>query len=232
MSEIRRTAGENGGVPVGKARFLALTGIAEADWLGRWWTTWSAAVREAGFEPQKMNPRLADEAVIAATVQICRTLGHFPTAAEIRMQCTADRALPSHNTFRRFGGLDGLRDRTREHALALHAMDILAMLGGAEPSAVPEASGIADGAIQDGFVYLIKSGRHFKIGKARSASKRYRELAIQLPQEATLVHKIATDDAYGIERYWHRRFEDRRLNGEWFDLSAADVKAFRRRKFM
>jgi hypothetical protein len=83
-----------------------------------------------------------------------------------------------------------------------------------------------------GFVYLLKVGKHFKIGKTNSVGRRERELAIQLPERATLVHQIATDDPSGIERYWHERFRDRRGNGEWFTLEAADISAFRRRKFM
>lgn len=235
LREIRRTADENGGVALGRLAFFTVTGIRESDWSGRWWTTWGAAVREAGLEPQRLNPRLDDERVLDAAARIVRKRGRFPTAVEIRFECNADPTLPSHNTFRRFGGLAGLRARLHVFAVERGLQDVLAALPGQSGETV-EGGACLDGDDAqppcDGFVYLMKAGRHFKIGKANSVEARHRQLNIQLPQAAKIVHRIKTDDPYGIESYWHRRFANKRLNGEWFALSTEDVKAFRRRKFM
>ncbi len=53
-----------------------------------------------------------------------------------------------------------------------------------------------------------------------------------MPYKTEEVHVISTDDPVGIEAYWHNRFREKRLEGEWFQLSAADVKAFQRRRVM
>ncbi len=84
----------------------------------------------------------------------------------------------------------------------------------------------------DGSVYMLKLGKHYKIGKSFSVPRRHREITIELPEKPDVVHVITTDDPSGIEAYWHKRFAEKRTNGEWFALKREDINAFRRRKFM
>ncbi len=104
------------------------------------------------------------------------------------------------------------------------------------PLVVQEEPDVAERADDEteafGFVYLLKSGRHYKIGHTLDVGRRRYDLAIQLPEAVSEEHVIRTDDPAGIERYWHGRFKSRRKNGEWFELTRADIAAFKRRKFM
>ena len=233
LSEVRRTAAQNSGQPLGRGAFFSATGIRESDWIGKWWPRWNDVLAEAGFPPNQMNPRRPDYDMLQRLAEFVRELGHYPVIAELKMKASADKTFPSPKTFDRFGGKRGVAARLQAFALERGMDDVAALCGpvlagdGEDVSAkaTPEAAPV-------GVVYLVKSGRFYKVGRSNAAGRRQYELAIQLPEKATLVHSIATDDPPGIEGYWHRRFTDRRRNGEWFELTTADVSAFRRRKFM
>lgn len=78
----------------------------------------------------------------------------------------------------------------------------------------------------------MKSGKNYKIGKTNSFNRRQYEIGLQMPKSIQPIHSIETDDPNGIELYWHNRFKEKRLNGEWFELSNDEVNIFKRRKFM
>lgn len=237
LVEIRRTAAENSGRPLGARRFSTETGIVEADWLGKHWPRWADAVREAGLEPNTLQGAFDDDYLLEQYARSVRELGHMPVKAELQMRANRDSTFPNVSTFlRRFGN-------RRNIVLPLLAFcersgqfdDVLAIcrdFQAASAHATPPPSRHPERTVALGYVYLLKSGRHYKIGSTNAVGRRERELAIQLPQKAQVIHKIVTDDPTGIEAYWHTRFAAKRANGEWFTLSADDVAAFRRRKLM
>lgn len=234
LEEIQRTAKANGGLPLGKGRFERETGIKESDWSGKFWVRWGDALTEAGFEPNKLTSAHEEEFLLEQYVSLIRELGRLPVQNELKMKRRADPKFPSSKTFDRFGNKSQLVSKVAEYCRGktIH-QDVLALCETATIIAgAKDADDGKDDEIELGFVYLIKSARYFKIGRSNAAGRREREIALQLPEKASTVHVIRTDDPSGIEAYWHQRFADRRKNGEWFELSAADIKAFKRRKFM
>lgn len=232
LAEIRRTAVQ-GGRALGRERFFAETGIKESDWSGRYWIRWNDALAEAGFGPNRLNKRLPDEQVLGSLAGLVREIGHLPVVAELKIKARLDPQFPSHNTFRRFGDKQQLAARLYRFSIERRFDDVAALC--ATPDGEQESTLAAVEPLQPqdgGFVYLIRAGRFYKIGRTNELGRRERELAIQLPERATVVHSIKTDDPAGIEEYWHKRFRLRRQNGEWFNLTTADVAAFRRRRFM
>jgi hypothetical protein len=57
-------------------------------------------------------------------------------------------------------------------------------------------------------------------------------LGLNTPDPCRLVHVIKTDDPDGIERYWLKRFESKRKNREWFQLSSDDIRTFKSKSLM
>ena len=223
-------AAQNGGQAPGSRAFESATGIIESKWRGKYWARWGDALIEAGFSPNQWTGKSDAESIISGLIIACRHYRRFPTNSEIDL---LRKSIPTLTTPKAIKSNLGSRpDVIAAVALQIgnnpEFSDILAML----PTAAPIRARLPSGTkAVDGHVYLIKSGDFYKVGRSDELERRVKEIRIALPDAATLIHAIATDDPPGIEAYWHRRFADRRANGEWFKLAPEDVKAFVRRKF-
>jgi hypothetical protein len=230
IAEIRRIADANGKAP-GCVVFERETGIRPSQWLGIFWARWGDAIREAGLVANDLQGRTDDDFILQ---QIARATRHFrraPTYAELRLYARTNDGFPGHSTiFNRFPAKEEMVEALRKWiGDKSEFSDIAALLPEPKPAS-PAPRPTPKGA--DGHVYLLKSGDHYKIGRSGELERRVKEIRVALPEAAALVHTIRTDDPPGIEVYWHRRFADKRANGEWFRLSLSDVAAFKRRTFM
>jgi hypothetical protein len=236
INEIKRTATENGGIPIGRDKFEKQVGIKINDWYGKYWTKWSDAIKEAGYEPNIFfNVSYNEELLLNKLADYVRDIQKFPTIAELKIKSFRDKEFPSIDTFRRnLGNKSGMINKIIEfcnsHTEYSDILDICLSISTSNSN--EENYEIESDKIEFGFVYLIQSGKYYKVGRSNSADRRTYELKIQLPEKSKLIHQIRTDDPIGIETYWHKRFTDKRKNGEWFELSRQDINAFKRRKFM
>jgi hypothetical protein len=237
LQEVKRTAIANGDRALGWRTFFQETGIKECDWKGKFWARWSDAVQEAGYTPNEMSSAYNEAFLLEKLVPLIRKYGRFPVTAELRLEARLDKTLPNDKTFsERLGSKSERALKVINYCRSRQALeDVVAICealstGGTAASADNEV----DEDVTIGFVYLMKSGRFYKIGRSNAAGRRERELQIQLPEAANHVHVIRTDDPVGIEAYWHSRFAAKRVRkeAEWFELDSSDIKAFRRRKFM
>jgi hypothetical protein len=193
---------------------------------------WSDALKEAGLTPNTLQKPHDEDDLIGKYIAFTRELGHVPVKGELLLKGRNDPNFPGRT----------YEQRWYKAELAARVLDYCRKYSGFEDVVQLFASIATNGEVRskgeqakrgaDGSVYLMKMGRHYKIGKTNAVGRREYELKIQLPQTARTVHVIQTDDPTGIEAYWHNRFATKRGNGEWFELDASDVAAFKRRKFM
>jgi hypothetical protein len=158
-----------------------------------------------------------------------RSLGRFPTKGHIKAARAIDKSFPSYEAFVTVAGgaFSNLREVARRYCEANGISDVEHLI----PRSASHPPSAVALRVVSGYVYLLRHGQHYKIGRSNDTVRRRREIALLLPQELEHVHVIETDDPEGIEAYWHRRFASTRVRGEWFALTSGDVAAFRRRRY-
>lgn len=234
LAEIRRTSKQNGGKPLGIRRFSRETGISQSAWFGKYWPRWSDALSEAGFTANGLISAYEDSDLIEKYIKVARKLRRLPASGDLRMETRTDPNFPSENTFtahlgKKAGLVSAVLSYCRNHE---GFEDVLDLCVAYQPRIRKQIFETQLSEEEIGSIYLLKSGQFYKIGRTNAPGRREREIQLQLPEKAKIVHQIKTDDPVGIEAYWHNRFKSKRKNGEWFDLKKTDVKAFRLRKFM
>lgn len=232
LAEIRRIAEASGGKAPGRRTFERESGISESTWRGVHWARWGDALVEAGLSANKKQAKTDGDFLLGKVAEAARHFGRTPTLIELRMYRQHDADFPAHSTLaKHYPAKHDMIEALRAWIAERDGFDdVAALLPAAEPGAMPVVRS-SPAKVEDGFVYLIKSGDFYKIGRSDDAERRFKQISIALPDKAELFHTIRTDDPPGIEAYWHRRFADRRANGEWFKLTTSDIAAFRKRKF-
>lgn len=74
-----------------------------------------------------------------------------------------------------------------------------------------------------GYVYVLHSEHGYKIGKTKNVNQRMSYFGLKLPFKTTLVLLIQSDRYSELEKILHRKFESKRINGEWFTLNNKDL---------
>lgn len=82
-------------------------------------------------------------------------------------------------------------------------------------------------ATRAGVIYFIKpDDGPCKIGFTTNLERRFTTIQAQSPLPLTIIHTFA--GTLADEAGLHERFKDRRLHGEWFDLTDEDIEALKR----
>lgn len=231
ISRLIQLASERGG-HIGFRAFTDATGMSER-WLRDqpWFQGWNALLTEAGLATKTFKvDRIPSQEIAKAVAELITRSGRWPTEDQLRRERAQNADFPS-------AGIISPIRKTGELAR------LIVELGAVEPTFARAAEVAAKHQLQPpdtatvdekvkGYVYMLRSGRSYKVGKSVDPSRRFREVRLELPDETNQVHAIATDDPSGIEAYWHKRFSEKRVrNTEFFLLTAEDVRAFKRRKY-
>lgn len=231
LSEIKRIAEENDGKAPGFQRFASVTGACKSDWYPNLWLRWGDAIAEAGCQPNNFIAAYGTDFLITKYIELIRELGHFPIEGELRIKSKTGKNFPSHTSFSQLGSKQERVQKIIKYCqgkcgfsdILLHCSPVSRLM-----RKKPDSTNSASENI--GYVYLVRHGnrKEYKIGRTNNLLRREGELRLELPDKVQPIHYIETDDPAGIENYWHSRFAGKRKEGEWFMLTADDVRSFKR----
>lgn len=79
----------------------------------------------------------------------------------------------------------------------------------------------------EGFIYLVKLDKHYKIGKSVLPEQRLKEFTLlPFPLEEICIELV--EDYEQVERELHEQFKQKRVRGEWFELNQDDIEIIKK----
>lgn len=229
LKEVKRTTRENGGKPLGAARFRSATGIGRYDW-NRYWALFTELQQEAVSKHNEPWRRVSDKILIKKMISKIRKYGNYPSLSRLHIDGVKDKNFP-FTIIKKRGqkyivkkiveyckNKKGYKDILKACQPIIEKFD--------KKEKIDDSVTISE--LEE--VYLLKSGLDYKIGHADDPIRRASEIGTLLAERPELIHSFKTDDPAGVESYWHKRFQEKRKRGEWFKLNSQDVKAFKRWK--
>ena len=77
---------------------------------------------------------------------------------------------------------------------------------------------------RSGFIYILRTSGGTKIGRTASKDKRYQELITNIPYDVLSWDIFPVKDMYSEEKNLHRKYKEKNINREWFDLNWQDYQ--------
>ena len=228
IGELKRVTKENGGKTPGENFLYENSEIKRYDRM-RYWPNYGELVRKAGLKPNKFdNTKYSGEELCKLFIKTIRENKSWPTRGILDVKHNNNLEFPASVTFyKKFGLSRGIAEAVIKFVENKKGYNDVVNIC----NKILEKSGNEESLdVKNGFVYLGKQHGNYKIGKTRDLNRRREDITLQGAESFALVHYIETDDMEGVEKYWHTRFEPKRMRGEWFSLSINDVKAFKRWK--
>jgi hypothetical protein len=74
-----------------------------------------------------------------------------------------------------------------------------------------------------GYIYLIKAGQFYKIGKSKVLRSRLKRHQTSNPNKIKLIVEKLVLDCHKKEKQLLKRFRDKKVSGEWFRLNKEDI---------
>jgi hypothetical protein len=235
LARLKDWSEENGGkTPSEKVfyKFLGNFGVFDLHKLG--WPYYGKLVEEAGLKPNIFDKtKYTRDELCELFISVIREYDNWPSRGELEvLHHNKKDKYPDASTFYNKLGLvkngdlaksilDYIKDRDGYDDITVICKPVYDRYKNNEKT---------EETIQTGFVYLCKSGNQYRIGMTNNPERRQGEVGVLLVDPYELIHIIETDDMRGVEDYWHTRFKQKLIRGEWFRLNSSDIKAFKRWK--